>query len=139
MLENANLLYAALFNQSIFVENIADFWNDENRVDFGKCSLDLPWHVLSDADLYTGFQSILSLFELPSVAPSSSTTAAPSSCFSVSLFLSQYDRRCYSVYHRCLPLYYYLQFLLPRHPELTSFAQQVTRLVVVMLVSDFHE
>lgn len=72
----------------------------------------------------------------PSTQPTSSTTSTqptsphPSS-FSSSLFIAQYNRHIYSIYYRCLPLYYYLKYLLPHHPELHDFFQQIARLLIV--------
>lgn len=131
VLENANCLFNEFTERSEAAESIIDFLN-EVELPYDIC---LPNSSIDSTALFAGFQSFSSILEVPlNTLNNGSSPAVPLSSFSTSYILSQYDRRCYSVYYRTLPLVYYLKCLVPDHPELTPFYKQFFRLAIVSVL-----
>lgn len=132
VLENANHIFAELIGRSEAAENIIDYLGEVQLV-YSDISSSLK--PIEDSDLFAGFQSLSSILEVSlSTLHNGSSPAIPASSLSTSYILSRFDRRCYSIYYRTLPLVYYLKCLVSDHPELTPFYKQFSRLAIVSLL-----
>ena len=93
----------------------------------------------NEIQLFEAFQTICSqVLSSHQLSPTSMTCLLkPSSIYSTSFFLAQFDRYCYSLYYRLLPYYYFLLPLSSMYPSLESFYQQILRLLIVIFLFFF--
>lgn len=93
----------------------------------------------TEIQLFEVFQTICSqVLSSHQLSPTSmKRLIEPSSIYSTSFFLAQFDRYCYSVYYRLLPYYYFLLPLSSMYPSLESFYQQILRLLIVIFLFFF--